>query len=302
MKIVESHYSLGETKLAVSEIFNHPGLVEKTGIDHVYQTRGSSVSLALKACNNIKDIRNKDIKACILVTQSPDDSLPSNSIVLAHKLGLPKDCLTFDFNQGCSGFVQALCVVENLLSKYDSILLITVDRYRSKLKNTDRSTNAVFSDGASATLISKESNYGIIYEDHYTDGGKRDLLFQSNDQNQNNGKLFMDGAKIWVFTRQMVVPQIIKAIDYCEDNDFKISGIYLHQASKVVVEGMKSLLPVNKKIIFDNYYKFGNTVSSTIPILINDYPFDYESTDDYRILAGFGVGLTSTVIVHGPKE
>lgn len=225
MRILESKIALGEKRVAIKDLFHDERLIEKTGIENCFESkRQSTTLLAQKACVKIKS-RIKDVNVCILVTQTPDYLLPANSIVLCSKLGIQKDCLTFDFNQGCSGFVQALCIVEKIINTYKKILLVTSDRYRSKLKENDRSTNAVFSDGATASLLGYDSNFGIIYEDHYTDGTKKDLLYQSNSDSKNQGNLFMAGAQIWVFTRLKVVPQIVKAIEFCKKNELSISGI-----------------------------------------------------------------------------
>lgn len=301
MKLVQIKTALGDHKISVNDLFGDiKELVDKTGIENVYKADSSTIDLALKACNkiDIKDYKNR-IKLCILVTQTPDDYLPANSIVLSEKLGLPKSSLAFDLNQGCSGYVQALCYVEKLLPYYGDILLVTADRYRDKLDNKDRSTNAVFSDGSSATLCAHDSDYGILYEDHMTDGSKRKLLFQSAQKTENNGCLHMSGAEVWMFTKIKVLPQIIKAIKYCKQKKYEISGIYMHQASKVVVEGIKNMLPIDNKIIHENYFKTGNTVSSTIPFLINDFPIINNNT--VSIFAGFGVGLTSSVIIYGKR-
>ena len=301
MKLLATQTVLGTRRICVSDLFDAPDLIEKTGIEHVYEAEESTTSLAAKACRKIQNLKDRSIKLCLMVTQTPDDLLPTNAINLGNRIGLPPDSIAFDLNQGCSGFVQSLCLVEKLLDSYNEILLVTADRYRSKLDQGDRSTNSVFSDAATATICVKDNHLGIIYEDHYTDGSKRDLLFQSVSKEDNNGYLHMSGAEIWMFTRLQVVPQIQKAIQYCEDNDLKIAGVYLHQASRIVVHGIKKFLPVDKSIVFENYHIHGNTVSSTIPFLLKEHPLDETGGTTVSILAGFGVGLTSSVIVYGEK-
>jgi 3-oxoacyl-[acyl-carrier-protein] synthase III len=104
-----------------------------------------------------------------------------------------------------------------------------------------------------------------------------------------------------MFTRIKVVPQIIKAIEHCKQNNLHINGIYIHQASRVVVDGIKSLLPESDKV-FENYSTYGNTVSSSIPFLLQDFPLNLDGKNSVNILAGFGVGLTSSVIIYGRKN
>ena len=108
----------------------------------------------------------------------------------------------------------------------------------------------------------------------------------------------MAGADIWLFTKREVVPQINKAIDFCIKKNLNIKGVYIHQASKVVVDGIKSLLNIDPHLLFENYYDYGNTVSSTIPFLLKDFEATTEE-GEVIILAGFGVGLTSSVLIYG---
>lgn len=298
MKINGVFKALGENKILLKERYKDiERLTEKSGISAVFETNGNSIDLAFKACNSVLEGYNKeDIDCLILVTQSPVDFLPANAINLSAKLGLRKSIFTFDLNQGCSGFVQAFIVANQLISKFKKILLVTTDCYRQKLAYDDRSTNAVFSDGASAMILEDDSNnHSILYDTTITDGNLRNLLYQSCG-NENNGNLHMSGAEIWLFTRRVVVPQIQDAIKFCEEKSIPIGGIYLHQASKLVVEGIKKNMREYASKVFENYMNYGNTVSSTIPILLIDNPFN--KLKGAALFVGFGVGLTSTVIVY----
>ena len=298
MKISFIEKALGENKISIKDRYEDiDRLTNKTGISAVFETEGNSIDLAYKACDKVlKSYEKEDIECLILITQSPVDFLPANSIKLAAKLGLSKSIFTFDFNQGCSGFVQSFIVANQLITKYKKILLVTSDCYRQKLDFDDRSTNAVFSDGASAMILEDDSNkHSILYDTTITDGNLRNLLYQSCGS-ENNGKLHMSGAEIWLFTRKVVVPQIHEAIKYCKEKSIPIGGIYIHQASKLVVDGIKKTMGEHAPKVFENYMNYANTVSSTIPILLIDKPFD--KLNGAAIFAGFGVGLTSTVVVY----
>lgn len=295
--------AIGEIHINVSELFNDQHLIEKTGMNILFSTEKSTVELAFDACFKLKNkIGKLGPQLLVFVTQTPDDFLPAHSITLANKLELDKNLLSFDMNQGCSGFVQAFCILDKLTQHYPNVLLVTADRYRSKLSKKDRSTNAVFSDGATATLLHYSPDYGILYEDHITDGSKRHYLFQSTKSHENEGFLHMSGAEVWMFTKLHVVPQIEKAFSFCEEKQLSVKGVYIHQASKVVVDGIKNRFPDYKEKFYENYFKYGNTVSSSIPFLLKDYPMDFTHSNEVYIFAGFGVGLTSSVIVYGRKN
>ena len=295
MLISQAAGFIGEKEIDLEKTFSNEALFEKTGILKVYQTDLSTKELAQNAVcalPNQKVVREANL--LFLVTQSPDDYLPANAIPLADMLGMRSDLLAMDLNQGCSGFVQALCLCEKLAKSYGKILLITADRYRSKLHKGDRSTNAVFSDGACALVVQPSETQKIIYENHITDGSKRNWLFQSAS-NENDGFLHMSGADVWMFTRSVVVPQIKKALEEANAKNLTVKKIYIHQASKMVVDGIGKLLGINE-LLAKNYYKRGNTVSSSIPFLLIDEPIDL-SKNECVIFAGFGVGLTSTVAI-----
>tara|TARA_B100000780_G_C21126107_1_gene456976 strand:+ start:3240 stop:4145 length:906 start_codon:yes stop_codon:yes gene_type:complete len=294
-------FSVGENKIRVSDLFDDPRLIERTGIEYVYETEGTTSSLVLNAVKNLGSYSLSQIEACILVTQSPDDVLPANSIPLASQIGLSNSLIAFDINQGCSGFVQSLCLMDSLIQKYSTIMLLTGDRYRSKLAKSDRSTGAVFSDGASASVWTSNGPDHILYESHITDGNKRDWLYQANNSIHEESCLHMSGAEIWMFTKSLVVPEIKKAIQFCLDRDLQITGFYMHQASKVVVEGICKEMPKSvQKVTPKNYNLFGNTVSSTIPILLKQHPMSH-GKKKVTVFAGFGVGLSASTAVFGQE-
>ena len=82
------------------------------------------------------------------------------------------------------------------------------------------------------------------------------------------------------------------AAPYIKDFDF----ILLHQASKIVNENIKNNISNNMKIFLDNYDKFGNTVSSSIPLLISK---NFKKLKNKKVLlCGFGVGLSIGICDH----
>lgn len=294
MELLDISIALGDNKIPVASLFDDKRLIGKTGIEHVYNSTGSTQELALRATAALTSYDKAKIGMSILVTQTPDDFLPSGAIGISDCLGLPQNILSFDINQGCSGFVQALVLVNSLVAAYGNILVITADRYRSKLNPDDRATNAVFSDGASASVWGAGSNKKILFEKHLIDGSKRDWLYHSVGKDAE--PLHMSGAEVWMFTKSVVVPQLKNLINEVEAAGHPIGKIFLHQASKVVLDGIINELPpeLRSKVPL-NYQKYGNTVSSTIPILLSENPM---STDcnHVDIFCGFGVGLSCSMV------
>lgn len=298
ISIDDIHYVIGEERIDIkNSIKNGDKVIERTGIETVFRTKKEAEDLALNTAKEILKKNNFNPECLIYVTQSQKYILPGSSVLLHNLLNLNSSCAVYDINAGCSGFAQALLLASNLIKQYKKILIICSDTYRKKLNVDDRSTMSVFSDAASSILISDKPKIKIEKVINKIDGGKHHMLVQKNPTDKNSSNcLYMSGRELWNFTRLEVVPDIIKALNYLKEINFYTKDIFIHQASKVVVDGIKKeLLNLdNKLLIHENYQKKGNTVSSTLPILLKNSNFNYN--DSNYILSGFGVGLISCTL------
>ena len=72
----------------------------------------------------------------------------------------------------------------------------------------------------------------------------------------------------------------------------------MHQGSGLVCDFFKKKLEKYNIDIPSNIKERGNSVSSTIPILIQDDNYNFKK-NDYFIVCGFGVGLNFSIgLVH----
>ena len=154
----------------------------------------------------------------------------------------------------------------------------------------DRSTNAVFSDCATATWLTySEMGLMIKVANYKFEGSKWGLLYQSNSNAINKGFLHMSGAELWGFTRSSILPEIRKII-----LDGGVDNLYIHQASRLVCDGITKSLADLVKNIPNNYELVGNTVSSSIPMLLSTQ-LDVVNNGS-SLIAGFGVGLNAMLL------
>jgi 3-oxoacyl-[acyl-carrier-protein] synthase-3 len=309
-KISQIKLQLPKNKISIKNLckknnWNYEKIIEKTGIKNVYHSTNneSALNLAVKAGAKITR-KNKNIDVLIYVTQSPEYHLPTNACIIQNKLGLKKNIISFDINQGCSGFIYGLFTAQQLLLKksINKVLLICSDTYTKNIKSINKSCLTIFSDGATATLIKKNNKKSSEYI-FYTDGsGADDLKLNfSGNQFQKNKKpeLFMDGRKVLSFTMSVVPNIIIQTLKKNKITYKNLKYVIFHQASKIVIENLvrKLNIPMNK--VFINYNKFGNTVSSTIPICLYELMKKNKiKKGDQILICGFGVGLSvgSTII------
>jgi 3-oxoacyl-[acyl-carrier-protein] synthase-3 len=101
-----------------------------------------------------------EINVLVFVTQTPDYTTPATAIILQEKLSLSKNCLAFDINLGCSGYVYGLSVAAALLQNIPNGkgLLLVGDVSSACISAEDKSTVPLFSDAGSATAIAHDLN------------------------------------------------------------------------------------------------------------------------------------------------
>jgi len=103
----------------------------------------------------------------------------------------------------------------------------------------------------------------------------------------------MDGAKIAIFSLSRIPAFIKNFLKMNKINNKKLKLLAIHQASKYVCEKIKNKLNLPSEKFYFNYSKIGNTVSSSIPIVLKNC--DKKKTiknNDTVVACGFGVGLS----------
>lgn len=294
-------YELGEFQLNLSEVIpDFDKTFIKTGISKVFYTKRMTHEMGVAAAEKAfqKCGRSKEsIKFLLYVTQSPSRVLPGDSVLVHRQLGLQSNVAVFDINAGCSGFVQALFMAIKMVKTLGPGIIICSDAYRGKLDPSDRSTNAVFSDAGSAVIIAPDGPFDLVGQSFSVESSKGPEFLT---QNHNNDYLKMNGPALWEYTRGSVVNQINELIKVGQSLGFETNRLYIHQASKLVVEGISSKISPGTVLAPQNFNKFGNSVSSTLPILIKE---DLEIIScGTTLLAGFGVGIISVCLLIAGKK
>ena len=279
-------------------------IFEKTGIKlrHFAHENENVSDMGFFAAKKLLDKTNFDkekIDMLILVTQSQDQCLPSTSCQLHGKLEWPKKCGTFDINQGCSGYIYGLSIAKSLIDSGDfyNVLLITGDTYSKLIDQNDSSVATLFGDGATATLVVPDikavNGIGPCY--FGTDSSKKDYLVCNylglKTPIKNQKPLLMNGPGILNFTLSML-PKELNI--YLRKNNLKIDEfdlVLFHQANKFILKNLYKKIGIQEKGII-SLEKTGNTVSSSIPMVLEEIMTENEKNKKKILLAGFGVGLS----------
>jgi 3-oxoacyl-[acyl-carrier-protein] synthase III len=288
-------------------------IVAKTGVRkrHIAKAGECASDLGVAAAEKLFARHNIDpgsIDFLFFCTQSPDYILPTTACIMQQRLGLPTSIGALDFNLGCSGFVYGLSLADGLIRSGTArrILLITAETYSKYIDPVDRSLRTIFGDGAAATLIeaSEEPSVGgfVFGTDGrgantlmVTEGGARpkDQAIQPSKRKRWPSSLYMDGPELVKFTLDVVPPMIDRLLSLSDWSRDNVDLYLIHQATALMLDHLRNRLEMDKAKMPEALEQYGNTVSSTIPILIHDLRDSGRLRPSAQtLLIGFGVGLS----------
>lgn len=227
-----------------------------------------------------------EVDILVVVTQNPDRAIPHVSAIVHEKLDLLDHVICYDLSHGCAGFVYGFA---SLSSMMDTLhlrkgLLITADPYSMVVDPNDKNTSMLFGDGASATLVDTSGAYraqcydfGILPKSH------QHLTVVS-------GTLHMDGRELFNFAAKSVPKSVSNILNKANKNIDSVDLFIFHQGSKFLVDTLARQLRLPKDRVPFEATDYGNTVSSSIPLILAE-EVDLKRFNSI-LLCGFGVGLS----------
>ncbi len=286
-------------------------IFEKTGIAtrHIVSDDQFVSDLAVSACERLfcdHGIDRNSIDFLLLCTQTPDYGLPTTACLVQDRLGLPTTTGALDFNLGCSGFVYGLSMAKGLIEtgQAERVLLVTAETYSRYIDSEDRSLRTIFGDAAVATLIEPTVEPSLAHFQFGTDGRGADTLFAINhgavpaDQSISprhrkrwKSDLYMDGPSLINFTVEAVPRLVDQIVAESPWEEPQIRHYILHQATRKMLVQLKERMQLSDERMPIVLEHCGNTVSSTIPIVIEQLRRDGRvQPGDVNLLVGFGIG------------
>ena len=288
-----------------------PTIHQKTGIGqrHIAAPEECSSDLGVAAGHKLfreHNIDPKSIDFLLFCSQTPDCPLPTTACLMQPRLGLREGVGALDFNLGCSGFVYGLALADGLIrtGAVKKVLLITAETYSKYIDQGDRSLRTIFGDAAAATLIDAVDEPTLGAFQFGTDGTGADTLLvtrggmrpetsalKPRHRQRWKSALYMDGPSLISFAVG-AIPQLVKNIlDSGSLMREDIDLFLMHQATYKMLEQLREALAIpapQMPIVLEHC---GNTVSSTIPIVIEQLRRDGRLRPGLRsMLIGFGVG------------
>jgi 3-oxoacyl-[acyl-carrier-protein] synthase III len=254
------------------------------------------------------DIDRNSIDFLLFCTQTPDYPLPTTACLIQDRLRLPKSMGAIDFNLGCSGFVYGLSLADGLIRSGTArrVLLITAETYSKYIDPTDRSLRTIFGDGAAATIVEASAEPSLGSFVFGTDGSGADMLLvteggarppetaiQPRKRKRWPSSLYMDGPELVKFSLDIAPPMIDNVLTRAQWTRDKIDMYLIHQATVFMLDHLRERLSLTREETPEALEDCGNTVSSTIPILIRNLRDNGRLQPGKRtVMLGFGVGLS----------
>ena len=305
-----------ETNAQLKELFPSWDLdliYEKTGIAarHIAAPHECASDLGVAAAEKLFqqfDIDRSTIDFLLLCTQTPDYPLPTTACLMQDRLKLPVSMGALDFNLGCSGFVYGLSLADGLIRSGAAhrVLLITAETYSKYNDPTDRSLRTIFGDGAAATLIDSAEEQSLSAFTFGPDGSGGDTLLvakggarppadalKPRKRQRWPSALYMDGPSLVYFTVENLPRLVDEVLRRAQLKQQQIDLYLMHQATRHMLNCIRERLALDEQHLPMILEECGNTVSSTIPILIDALRNSGQLHPGLRtLMAGFGVGLS----------
>lgn len=255
-------------------------------------------------------IDKNDIDVLIMVTQTPDYIFPATACVLQDRLKLSTDCMSFDITMSCPGWIYGLNVMSSILSAgHLRKGLLLVGETSTKAKSPYDRVNLLAGDAGTATILEFDESAKPMYFNMHTDGSNfRSLIIPDggyrnpatvdsfkyveckDGMKRNRLQANMEGEDILSFAMH-AAPKCIKGmLEHFELSKDDVNYFLIHQANQMINKLIQKRLKIDDAHCPYNINEFGNTSSTSIPLMIvNKLSKDISN----KIIAacGFGTGL-----------
>lgn len=245
----------------------------------------------------------EEIDFLICATITPDMPFPATANLICDKAGL-KNAFSYDISAACSGFIYALETGRRFIESggYKKIIIVGTDKMSAITNYQDRTTCALFGDGAGAVLLEPIDNgYGIIDSILAVDGsGVKNLhmaaggsLLPASHDTIESGLhyVYQEGQTVFKFAVSKMADISIEIMNRNNLSNYDIKFLVPHQANMRIIEATAKRMGIKRDQVMVNIEKYGNTTAATIPLCLHDYE-NQLSRGDNIILTSFGAGFT----------
>jgi 3-oxoacyl-[acyl-carrier-protein] synthase III len=288
---------------------NDEWITTRTGIKErrILKEEGKGTSyLAIKAAQNLIErsgVNPEEIDLIIMATATPDMLVAGTGVYVATEIGAI-NAFSYDLQAACSSFLFGMSAAAAHIEsgRYKKVLLIGADKMSSILDYTDRTTCIIFGDGGGAVLFEpNHEGYGLQDEVLCSDGVGRDYLKMSaggsilpasiETVEKRLHNIYQDGKTVFKYAVSGMADVSEKIMERNKLTKDNIDWLVPHQANKRIIDATAQRIGLDESKVLVNIYRYGNTTSATLPLLLSDYENQLKKGDNL-IFAAFGGGFT----------
>ncbi|MGZ3146197.1 beta-ketoacyl-ACP synthase III [Lentzea chajnantorensis] len=288
----------------------------RTGIRErrVIEPGTSTSDLAVEAgARALKSAGGANADLVVVATTTPDHPCPSTAPEVASRLGMA-GVPAFDLNAVCAGFVYSLATAAGHIAAgtAERVLVIGADTFTTVLDPHDRTTAAIFGDGAGAVVLragTADEPGALGPFDLGSDGTNADLLIVPAGGSRQRGSgrppdpedvyFRMDGPPVFRNAVTRMSESATKVLAHAGWRIEDVDRFACHQANARILSAVARNLEVPEDRVVRNVDRVGNTVAASIPLVLADAAAAGDVVPGHRVLiTSFGAGLSwgSTVI------
>lgn len=241
-----------------------------------------------------------DLLICSTVTG--DMAFPATANIICDKVGI-KNAYSFDMSAACSGFIFMLTTASKFIETGSAkkIICVGADKMTAITDYEDRTTCALFGDGAGAVLLEPSEEFGI--QDHIlrVDGSGRHSLYQKSGGSVSPAShetierrehyVYQDGQAVFKVAVSKMADISVEMMEKHNISSDELAWLVPHQANMRIIDAVGRRMGINKEQVMVNIQKYGNTTDATIPLCLWEYENQLRKGDKI-ILAAFGGGYT----------
>jgi len=277
-------------------------IIERTGIRfrHIADDSETTASLGTLASQRALEdagLAAADINLIVLATSTPNQTFPASATIIQTSLGID-DCVAFDLQAVCSGFLYALTVADNMIRGgcAKKALVIGSETFSRILDWEDRGTCVLFGDGAGAVVLGPEDGKrGILASKLHADGRHNQLLYVDGGPSTTVtvGKLRMKGREVFRHAVVNLSNVLHETLDAAGLTAADVDWIVPHQANRRILDATakKLDLPLQKVVITVDEH--ANTSAASVPLALDTAIRDGRiKRGDVLALEAMGGGFT----------
>lgn len=277
-------------------------IVERTGIRTRRiagegETTSTLATGAARKALEAAGVDASDIGLIIVATATPDFTFPSVGTQVQAALGIP-DCIAFDVQAVCSGFLYALSVADSMLRSgaKDKALVIGAETFSRILDWEDRTTCVLFGDGAGAVVLSAETgDRGILATRLHADGRHREMLYVDGGPSTTGtvGKLRMRGREVFRHAVVNLADVLVETMNVVGMTPADIDWVVPHQANLRILESTARKLGLAREKVIMTVDRHANTSAASVPLALDEAVRDGRiKQGDIVVLEAMGGGFT----------